>query len=153
MRCWVRERPSARLIVLDPRGRVLLFRFAFDDGALAGQRFWATPGGALAAGEDYAAAARRELLEEAGIDADVGPEVARRDVAFMTPDGDEVAADERYFAVRVATAAVDTRRQTALEQRVMVAHRWWAVAELRATAETVYPADLADLVAALVNRR
>ena len=78
----MRNRPSARLLVLDQEGRVLLFQFVFDDGPLAGTRYWATPGGALEPGEGYPEAARRELLEETGIAADVGDEVAQRDVVF-----------------------------------------------------------------------
>lgn len=49
----MRKRPSARLLVLDPEHRVLLFRFVFEEGSLAGQDFWATPGGALEPGEDF----------------------------------------------------------------------------------------------------
>ncbi len=41
----MRKRPSARLLVLDPQERVLLFRFRFDTGPLAGTAYWATPGG------------------------------------------------------------------------------------------------------------
>jgi hypothetical protein len=32
----MRRRSSARLLVLDPAGRVLLFRFSYQRGALAG---------------------------------------------------------------------------------------------------------------------
>src|SRR5690348_760268 len=55
----MRERPSARLLVLDPLDRVLLFKFEHKKGALAGQSFWATPGGGLDPGESYSQAARR----------------------------------------------------------------------------------------------
>jgi 8-oxo-dGTP diphosphatase len=50
----MRQRPSARLLVVDLRNRVLLFRFRFDNGPLAGTVYWATPGGGLDAGETYA---------------------------------------------------------------------------------------------------
>ena len=62
--------------------------------------FWATPGGALDAGEDFASGARRELCEETGIDADCGHEIARRIADFVTLEGVPVSADERYFLVR-----------------------------------------------------
>ena len=60
----MRTRPSSRLIVLDPRDRVLLFRFVFEQGPLAGHDYWATPGGGLEAGETFRCAAKRELKEE-----------------------------------------------------------------------------------------
>ena len=63
----MRMRPSARLLVTDRQGRLLLFRFRHDDGPLTGKTYWATPGGALDEGESFAEAARRELYEETQI--------------------------------------------------------------------------------------
>lgn len=137
------KRPAARILLVDGDGRVLLFRFDPDDRP----PFWCTPGGALDPGESYAEAARRELLEETGIDADPGPEVARRQVAFTTIEGVEVDADERYFLVRVQEAAIDTARHTALEQRVMTRWRWFTPQELAAHDEPYFPEDLADILA------
>ena len=85
----MRKRPSSRLIMLNSENSVLLFHFVFDEGALAGQAFWATPGGALRPGESYREAARRELLEETGIVAEVGAGIAERAVVFATPSGEQ----------------------------------------------------------------
>ncbi len=136
-------RPAARIILLDPAGRVLLFRFDPDDRP----PFWCTPGGALDPGEDYARAARRELIEETGLDLDPGPEIARRYVEFITIEGVPVSADERYFLVRAPSDAIDTGGHTALEQRVMTRWRWFTPAELAAHHEAYFPEDLIALVA------
>ncbi|NWN18266.1 NUDIX domain-containing protein, partial [Escherichia coli] len=60
------DRPTSRWLIVDVQGRVLLFRFDYADGPLAGTGFWATPGGGCDPGETYADAARRELFEETG---------------------------------------------------------------------------------------
>jgi len=143
----MRERPSSRLLVIDPTERILLFRFEHKQGPLAGQQFWATPGGGLDPGESYAQAACRELLEETGLVADdPGPEVGQRVVTFQMPDGEMIRADERFFLVRADALAISTERWTDLERTVMAAHRWWSAAELLATAEQVWPEDLPDLL-------
>ena len=143
----MRERPSSRLLVIDPLERILLFKFEHRQGSLAGQRFWATPGGALDPGESYAQAACRELLEETGLVVDdFGPEVGRRIVAFQMPDGEMVRADERFFLVRVDVLEISTERWTDLEREVMAVHRWWSADELRSTAEQVWPEDLTEFL-------
>jgi 8-oxo-dGTP pyrophosphatase MutT (NUDIX family) len=55
------ERPSSRLLIVNQDSRLLLFKFHYRDGALAGRIFWATPGGGLDSDESYEAAARREI--------------------------------------------------------------------------------------------
>ena len=143
----MRERPSSRLLVIDPLQRILLFRFEHKQGSPAGQQFWATPGGALDPGESYARAACRELLEETGLMVDdPGPEVSQRTATFRMPDGEMVHADERFFLVRVDALEISTERWTDLERGVMAAHRWWSAAELLSTAEQVWPEDLTDLL-------
>jgi len=136
------ERPSARILLLDGEGRILLFRFDAPDRP----PFWATPGGALDPGEAFAACARRELLEETGLDMDCGPEVARRLVEFVDLEGVLVVADERYFLVRTLAAEISTVGHTDLERRVMRGWRWFSRAELACHDEPVFPDNLLDML-------
>jgi 8-oxo-dGTP pyrophosphatase MutT (NUDIX family) len=143
----MRARPSSRLLVLDPEDRLLLFKFVHLAGALAGQQFWATPGGGLDPGESYEAAACREMFEETGIRIDhPGPEIAQRAVTFTLVDGEEVSSDERYFLVRVAHAEICSTHWTELERAAIAAQRWWPREELAATTDQVFPEDIADML-------
>jgi 8-oxo-dGTP pyrophosphatase MutT (NUDIX family) len=148
----LRPRPSARLLVVDPGGRVLLFRFAFRQGPLAGAVFWATPGGAIEPGESFEDGARRELAEETGLTIDhPGPQIARREFAMRAPEGDPVMADERYFLVRVAPFTPADAGWTDLEREVMTEHRWWTREAIAAADEQIYPTDLADMLACALD--
>lgn len=142
-------RPAARILLVDAAGRVLLFRFTASDRA----PFWCTPGGALDAGETYEQAARRELIEEVGLDIDPGPQIDRRVVEFLTLEGVEVTADERWFRVDVDGHEVDTSGHTALERRVMQSWRWWTRDDLAACDEPVYPDDILAMLAQTDFRR
>ena len=139
----MRRRPSARLLIVDSAGRVLLFRFVHKDGALAGQDYWATPGGAVDVGETFEQAAIRELREETGIRVEsVGPQIGRREFVLQLSDGEHAFADERFFRVDVNDATLSRDGWTAQEAEVMADHRWWSGDELSQTTETVWPENL-----------
>jgi 8-oxo-dGTP pyrophosphatase MutT (NUDIX family) len=148
----MRRRPSSRLLVIDPVNRVLLFRFEYKSGALAGQTYWATPGGALEAGESFESAARRELFEETGILIDiVGQHIAEREFVPQMPYGEQVLAHERFFLVRTADQALSRDRWTPVELQVMTEHKWWSVEELTSTKEVVFPPTLVALLASVTR--
>jgi 8-oxo-dGTP pyrophosphatase MutT (NUDIX family) len=144
-------RVSARVLLVDPAGRLLLFQ-GFDPH-VPDESFWFTAGGGLEPGEELLAGAQRELREETGLllppDGLVGPVWLRR-VQF-TFESVAYDSDEWFFLAALTDAAdVDTAGFTDLENRTVRGHRWWSADDLRATTETIYPLQLAELLPGLL---
>jgi 8-oxo-dGTP pyrophosphatase MutT (NUDIX family) len=144
----MRVRKTARAVLFDPLNRVLLFEFHLPAGFIAEgpSVFWATPGGEIEQDEDVCDALVREVREETGIEGfELGPELWFGSNA-LTFKGEPVRTLERFFLVRSPTATLGPTDWTDIEKEVMRAHRWWEVADLIATKETIFPPRFGELV-------
>jgi 8-oxo-dGTP pyrophosphatase MutT (NUDIX family) len=141
-----RERPlvrqAARVLLLDRADRVLLVAHLPGDG----RRVWTAPGGGLRPDEAHQDAARRELLEELGLDVEPGPWVWRRRATFAF-HGVWIDQDERWFLARAELDPADAP----LDDHGTDEARWWRRDELTTTEEILAPRELPKHLSRLLD--
>jgi ADP-ribose pyrophosphatase YjhB (NUDIX family) len=134
------------VVVLDPDGRVLLFRY--DDPPPMGVH-WATPGGGIEPGESPREAAARELREETGwSDVGIGAELGSSSRIIDRGAG-ATQQHETHF-----TARVDVPQRTVgmagHEVDSIAAWKWFAADAL--PHEPVWPSELPAYLSSLITR-
>ena len=134
-------RTTARLVLFDAHGRILLFLHA--DGM--GRKFWATPGGGVEEGESLEQAARREASEEMGArDVDLA-HLWTGLTEFEFADKD-VSQTEAFFRVTGHAGVFGPEVEAIHRRERILESRWWTAEEIEASHERILPLDLAKRV-------
>ena len=139
-------RRAARLLIISPDARILLFQYQDDD-----RTWWATPGGGLEGDETFEQAALREAVEELAIEIQSPVPLWSTTVEFSFR-GQRVRQTERYFLVRLSDADIFSPHglvENVHRSEGIVATRWWTLEEIENTTEVVYPEDLCERLRAL----
>ena len=139
------SRPAARVICLDAQDRVLLMHWR---DPTTGYTLYEPPGGGIDPGETPLQAARRELVEETGLDpAAVGDRhvTVQRDFVWK---GRRYLGAEEFFLARFTGDEPAVSRDGLLdyEQQDLLGHAWVPRADLPALAG-LQPPELPALIA------
>lgn len=142
----VTHRRTARVLLVEPGGRILLFEDS-DPSAPGAPTFWITPGGGVDPGETLVDAAVREVLEETGLrltpSAVRGP-IAERTVVHAYSDKIAVQS-ETFFVADAPSQEIEPAGLTEDELLTVIGHRWWSLDELRRTERPIWPVGLPEL--------
>lgn len=95
-------------LILTPDNKVILAR----------RGKWFMPGGGVEIGEDFAAAMKREITEETGIDIYDLSLIAIDDEEFVSPEGDKVFSILAVFAARTDAAQLPFLTAGATEEGI-----------------------------------
>jgi len=148
-----RERLTARVILLDETGRILLMKGRLPNRP-DGPGAWFTVGGGAEPGETVFQAAAREIVEETGIEGfELGPVVGLREGIMILANDEAVLMKESYVLARCRSAEPVRHGWQADEQALIDDIRWWTQPELAATTDRVFPPGLAELMADLIGGR
>lgn len=149
------ERPSGRLILLDPQDRLFLFNVhqptVYDPNDPWRDPFWIMIGGMVDPGEDFADAAVREAREETGVVVTDKPQwVWKRQRHMKWRENDRLHI-ERFFLARTPSTEIDISGLDEKEKSWTLGHRWWTVDEILASKERFEPFDLGSRLQALLR--
>ena len=148
------ERPSARLILLDPQDRVFLFKVhqpsVYDPADPFRDPFWILIGGLVDPGEAFAETAMREAREETGVVVEDVRWVWSREREMQWRDK-RVLHREQFFLGRAQSTAIDTSGLDEKEKSWTLDHRWWTADEILASSERFEPVDIGQRLKALLR--
>lgn len=148
-------RKTVRVLLLDPADRLLLMRMHDPNvgdasGRVMRDAYWVTIGGESEPGEDIATTARREVLEETGIaNVWLGPPVWTTEHVLCV-HGKNRLMQETFILARTDTTDLNPDGWTPLEREVIHEMRWWSLADLQATSDTIFPTSLVQHMPALL---
>jgi 8-oxo-dGTP pyrophosphatase MutT (NUDIX family) len=147
----MRNRPTARVLLLDPDGRILLVRAR---ETVSRPVRWFTPGGGIDPGETVIEAALREVREETGLGClTAGPVVWVCEAVRTLHDGETMLVQESFVVATCGAEDLTREGWEPHEQALLDDMRWWTMEDLSTTSEMILPEGLAGLLPDVIAGR
>ncbi|MGW5722857.1 NUDIX hydrolase [Amycolatopsis sp. NPDC003865] len=145
-------RVGARILLLNHADEVLLIHARDPDDPA--HHWWELPGGGQDPGEKLEDTARREIAEETGLVLDeIGRKLWTRESRFTYRGRDHHRLDHVYLARTDTTTPRAALRHTANERAGLIERRWWSAAAVSTCRDKLLPAELPDLLQAILDDR
>jgi len=141
------HRSTARVLPVDPEGRVLLLHGW--DPHHPERPYWFTIGGAAEGAESLRDAAARELYEETRISVDpaqLGEPIAHNTIEFSW-GGIHIVQEQTFYAVPVASAQVSLEGLDQWERATTDKYGWLSAEDLEGGEPPAHP-EIPDLIRA-----
>ncbi len=145
----MRERPTARVLLFDDSGRILLMKGRLPNRP-AHTSSWFTVGGGVEPGETLIEAAMREIAEETGFveGVELGPIIWVRESVSALFTGETVLFKERYIVARCRGGEPTRDGWEQYERDLIDDIRWWSLDEIAATSDRIWPERFCELIGA-----
>ncbi|MDP3852931.1 NUDIX hydrolase [Phenylobacterium sp.] len=149
----MRDRLTARVLLFDAAGSILLMRGRMPGGRPSSSA-WHTPGGGVDPGETLIDAVHREVVEETGFtQIELGPVVWTRSGEGNLVTGERVMFRESYFVARCPGGEPCRDGWADYETELIDDVRWWTMAQLAGLTEKIYPERFLELIPAIAAGR
>lgn len=145
-------RVGARVLLLNRDDEVLLIHARDPDAP--SHHWWELPGGGQEPGEKLEDTARREIAEETGLVLDeIGRKLWTRESRFTYRGQEHHRLDHVYLARTDHDTPQVALRHSANERAGLIERRWWSAAAVATCRNKLLPAELPDLLQALLDGR
>jgi 8-oxo-dGTP pyrophosphatase MutT (NUDIX family) len=151
----MKTRKTVRILLFGPDRTLLLMKVhdnnVTDPANSLSAPFWVTIGGRIEDGEDLLTAAKREALEETGLDNITFGDPIWHGQQVLHDRGEPKVYDETFITAYCHDRRIAPQNLSPDEKNAILAYRWWPIPEIEQSTERILPAMLTELIGPVAN--